>query len=102
MRNALIFTALASAFLVSVANAEVNIFEGIEMATIEVSGKEYTFPVGDIDRKNDIYYLKKGLAGDKAALEMFLGGAKEKWFYIGIDTPLWLKVTKDKAEVIKP
>ncbi len=82
--------------------AVIDAFEGIEMATITVKGKEVTFPIANDERKNQIYYLKKSLNGDKEAREIFMGGEKEKWFFIGKHTPLWLKVTEDDVEIIDP
>lgn len=79
-----------------------NVWNGVEMVTLNVKGHEYRFPAGDRERKESIYWLKKALKGDKDALEMFLGDAKEKMFYIGTDSPLWLKVTRNTVEVIKP
>ena len=105
MRKDLIFTILAASYILIQSNqaiAEINIFEGIEMATLEINGENITFPIGDTTRKNDIYYLKKALKGDQDAMDMFLGGSNERWFFVGIETPLWLRVDKSGAKVIKP
>ena len=100
IRAVLILTVLS---LVSIpTHAEYNPWEGVEMATIKVNGDAYEFPVGGRERKDDIYYLKKGMNGDKEAMDMFLQGKDERMFFIGKDYPLWLKVTMDKMEVIKP
>lgn len=98
-----IFIGLVSLFIVSQNSfAEVNVFENIDMATITVNGEEVTFPVGDLDRKSDIYFLKKALLGDVEALEVFLGGKEEKWFFIGIETSRWLYVNKNGFKVVNP
>jgi hypothetical protein len=73
-----------------------------EHVDIKVHGVTYTVPVGNNARKNDLYYLKKALKGDEDARDVFLGGEKERWFGIGEETPLWIKVTKDDEEVVKP
>lgn len=82
--------------------AEINIFDGLEMATINVNGEEITFPVGDSDRRSRIYFLKKALDGDKYAMDTFLGGKSEEWFFIGRDIPLWLHIINGKVEIVKP
>lgn len=76
--------------------------EGVEKATLNINGQDYTFPVGDVDRKTDIYYLKLALKGDEVAKEMFMKGKDEQMFYIGDDYPLWLKVKENSMEVITP
>lgn len=98
MRTALIGIAIS---VVCTASALAEI-ANVEKATIVVDGVHYTFPVGGPNRKAEIYYLKKGMLGDEVAMEMFLEGKEEKWFYIGEDFPLWLKVTKHDLSVIKP
>lgn len=84
------------------ADIRTNPFEGVEMATINLNGKEIEFPVGDKDRRDKIYYLKKAMNGDKEAREVFMEGKKEMWFFVGKENPLWLKVTSDKVELIDP
>lgn len=76
-------------------------FEGIDMAKVTINGKEYTFPVGDTERQNKIYYLKKGLNGDKEAMQMFMGDEKEAWFFIGTYYPIWLHIKDGKMEVLE-
>lgn len=99
-RIGLIVTVFALGFGLTPANALIDPFEGLEMATIEVEGVSHVFPVGDTERKNDIYFLKKGLAGDEIAMEMFLGGAEERHFFIGREFAKWLVVRKDSLRVI--
>lgn len=77
-------------------------FEGIDFVDIVIKDTHYSVPVGNLDRKNEIYYIKKALEGDKVAREIFLGGQKERLFFIGIETPLWLKITENSQEVVKP
>jgi len=101
-KTVLILTILVGVFTATPSNAEINIFEGIEFSEIEVGGESVRFPVGNTERKQDIYFLKLALNGDKTAREMFLGGKKERWFFIGTETPLWLKVTEFDEEIIKP
>ena len=91
---------LATSLAQTLAFAAIDPFDGMEMATIEVDGQSVTFPVGNDERKNQIYYLKKAIKGDKEAREVFMGGSDEKWFFIGRELPLWLKVTATDMEVI--
>jgi hypothetical protein len=72
--------------------AQVEAFSGIQMQKITVQGKSYEVPVGNEQRKNDLYYLKKAMKHDQEALEIFLGGEKERLFYIGKEEPVWLSV----------
>lgn len=108
MPKNLTFIALVSAFILTLSSSAfaIGAFDGVEHATIEVDGKEYYFPIGldegGRDRSGQVYFLKKALNGDKEALDMFLGGEREKMFYIGRETPLWLRVSHEKIEVIKP
>ena len=89
--------AISLAFIVSDANA----IEGVEKVTLNISGKEYLVPVGDMYRKNDLYYLKKYLdGGDTTSLEFFLGTEPFRVFYIGDDSPAWVKVSKSGVELI--
>lgn len=73
-----------------------------EHVEIKVNGVTYSIPIGNEKRRNEIYYLKKALAGDKDACEMFLAGQKERWYGIGDEEVLWLRVTENSEEVIKP
>lgn len=76
--------------------------DGVEKTSILVNGKEYTVVVGNTDRRNELYFLKKALNGDKEAREMFLQGNKERVYFIGDDSPVWIKVTEDSESIIKP
>lgn len=77
--------------LVSISSSyAVEAFEGIDIQKIVVSGQVYEVPVGNRDRKDDIYYIKKAMKGDREALEMFLGGNDSRIFYIGKESPVWL------------
>jgi hypothetical protein len=74
----------------------------VEYAEITVNGQEIEFPVGNDQRKHEVYYLKKALMGDVQAREVFLGGEDEKWFYIGEGSSRWLRVTKTSENIIEP
>src|SRR3990167_9993050 len=77
--------------LVSISSSyAVEAFEGIDIQKIVVSGQVYEVPVGNKDRKDDIFYIKKAMKGDREALEMFLGGNDSRIFYIGKESPVWL------------
>jgi len=76
--------------------------EGVEYAKVKVEGKVYDFPIGNKERKQDVYYLLKAMNGDKEAREVFLGGEKERYFFIGDETPLWLVVDTKSEKVIDP
>lgn len=97
--------ALVSVSIATPAQAKIDPFDGIPHATIEVNGKSYSFPIGtDMsgrERSNDVYYLKKLLKGDSEARDMFLGGESERSFFIGRETPKWIKVTKNDVIVIE-
>ena len=72
----------------------------VRKATIEVDGKEYTFPIA-IGKQDDVYMLLKAKEGDKVALDMFMQGLDERLFYIGDDSAVWLRVQSNgKMEVI--
>ena len=83
----------------SVASAKI---EGVQYAEVVINGNPVHFPIGNDERKNDVFYLKKALNGDKEAREIFLGGQKERMFFIGEYEPLWLKVSESSEEIIKP
>lgn len=93
---------LVAAFLLTAASISNAQIQGVEYASIHVDGKDYTFPIGNNERKNDVYYLKKALDGDKHAREIFMGESETKWFFIGENSPLWLKMTKFDEEVVVP
>lgn len=91
------------------AHAAIDPFEGVEMGTLELEGKTYEFPIvpeagkGMAVSKNDLYYLKKALQGDKDAREIVMGGASEKWLYIGRESPRWILMKNDgSVEVVTP
>lgn len=88
---------LSLLLLCSSAYAEI---EGVEHAELTIGERVVRFPVGDAQRKQDIYFLKKAIAGDNDAREMFLAGDNEKYFFIGEHSPLWLKVTKTGQEIV--
>lgn len=100
-RMAVLFLALVS--VASPSHAVIGAFDGIEMATVSVNGEDVTFPLGNTERKQDAYYLKKAVKGDQEALEIFLGGQDERHFYIGLESPRWLIVRKDSTmEIVTP
>lgn len=101
-RKYFIAASLALLLLSTPLDAAVGAFDNIEFATIEVKGEEIRFPIGNKERKQEVYYLKKALRGDMEAREVFMGGAKEKFFFVGVETPLWLKMTESDVEIIKP
>lgn len=72
----------------------------VRKASIEVNGKEYSFPVGNGERPNEVYLLKKAIRGDKEALEMIMQGKDEQFFYIGDDHPRWLVIKQDQNRVL--
>lgn len=74
----------------------------VDYATVEIKGQEVEFPIGNKDREHDVYWLKKALNGDTEAREVFLGGLSERWFFIGEYEALWLRVTEDSEEIVKP
>lgn len=76
--------------------------EGAEYAEFSVKGEKVSFPIGSQPRKMDIYFIQKALSGDKEARNIVLGGQKERWFYIGDGSALWLKLTEDGEEIITP
>ena len=73
----------------------------VRKATLEVDGKEYTFPIGKDDRKEEVYLLLKAAEGDKLALKLFMQGQDERLFFIGDDIPTWVRVhSNGKMEVL--
>lgn len=86
-----------------IARAETyNVFDHVEKASLTVNGKEITFPIGNVERKQDIFLLKKALGGDKDARELFLSGSQDKWFFVGTETPIWLHVMQNSEELVYP
>lgn len=75
---------------------------GVEMVDITVNGETVSVPIGNNQRRGEIYLLKKALKGDKDAREVFMGGENPKFYYIGADSPLWLKMDSDSEEIVKP
>ena len=73
----------------------------VEYATLEINGKQYEVPLANNQYKNDVYFLKRALNGDEEAREILLANKDEKLFYIGDTSPLWLRITKDKFEVLE-
>lgn len=69
-------------------------FDGVERVRITVGSKDYLVPVGNNDRRNDLFYIKKALNGDKEAREVFLAGEDERAFFIGDYKPSWLVISK--------
>ena|SRR3990167_2410716 len=99
------FLAACTLLLILGSIEELKALEGVDKTTINVNGKEYLIVIGEDSfgsRINDIYLLKKALNGDKEAREVFLRGKDERWFYIGDDYPLWIKLTNNSQKVIKP
>ena len=62
------------------------------MTTEVFNGNTYEFPLGDAERKSEIYYMKKALAGDKVAQDLFMEGKPQKWIFIGKEYPIWVKL----------
>lgn len=75
--------------------------EGIDYVTLKVNGKDWPCPVGNKDRLNEIYLVKKALAGDMDARDILLAGKESYFFFIGSDVPMWVKLTKKSQEIIK-
>lgn len=76
-------------------------WSGVDFVQLHVDGYDIDVPVGNIERKNELYYIKKALAGDKTALEIVLADKDEKWFFVGITQPLWLHITKDGFHLVQ-
>lgn len=83
----------------NVASAEI---DGVSYGDLVVNGKTLRFPLGNLEREQDFYYLQKLVSGDDAARNVFLKGKTERLWFIGEYTPLWLKITKDSIEIIDP
>lgn len=78
------------------------IWNGVEFVELVVDGYHIQVPVGNIERKNELYLIKRAMQGDGAAREMLLGDKPDHWFFVGIQRPLWLKITKDNFTLIDP
>ena len=75
--------------------------EGVEYTFLEVNGITYDLPIGNPDQKNELFYIKKALKGDKDALDILIGKEEEGVFWIGDESPRWLRLSRtDKPEVI--
>ena len=90
---------LLALLLPSLAWAEI---EGVSYGDLTVNGQNIRFPLGNLEREQDYYWLQKIVDGDMAARKVFLKGHPDRWFFIGEYTPLWLKVTMDSIEIIDP
>ena len=105
IRSGLILSAILL-FTATQSNA-IDPFAGIESVDLEIGGKHYLVPVvpeagkGYAMSKNDAYYFKKMIRGDEEAREVLMGNLDEKWFFIGRETPVWLKITKYTEEVFE-
>ena len=76
--------------------------DGIPYVEIEVKGETYEVPVINAEAKNELYYLKKALGGDKMARQIFLGGKDERTYFLGDgDFYGWLRLTADDEWVVK-
>lgn len=87
-------------FFLNTGFAFTKIHPDVEYATVKIHGKDISFPIGNDQRKNDVYYLKRLLHGDRDAREIFLGGEKVRYFPIGDTFARWVKVTNHTEEVI--
>ena len=72
------------------------------MVELAVNGKTYECPVGNKERKSELFYILKALNGDREARQVLLGDQDEYAFFIGKHEPAWLRLTKDSEEVITP
>ena len=75
--------------------------EGIDYTTLRVNGKTYDCPLGNKERENEVYLVKKALAGDMDAKDILLAGKPSYFFYIGSERPMWVKITEKTQEVIQ-
>lgn len=100
---ALVLTLCSQAHAGKVAdNIQKDAFWGVEKAELQFDGKTYVFPVGTLDRKQEIYLINKAMLGDEIALDMLLGTSEEKWFFIGMEKPLWLHITRNGMKIVEP
>lgn len=91
MKKRIMTIALAGLLNTSLCEARL---DGIPYLEVEIKGKKYEVPAINAEAKNDLYYLKKALAGDAAAREVFLGGQDKRAYFIGDgDAYRWLYVT---------
>lgn len=70
-------------------------FIGVDYTKLTVNGVTYDVPIGNPDRKQELYLLKKALKGDTDSLEMFLGGEPQRFYMIGDTKMTWLLARKD-------
>jgi len=74
--------------------------EGVDYAELEVGGQVYDCPIGNKERRSDMYFIKKAIKGDMEALEVILGISMTDdgnfTYYCGDDTGhRWLTITPD-------
>ena len=75
------------------------------MGHLTIQGTEYEFPLVPEEgksfavSKNDLYYIKKAIGGDRQAREVILGLSDERRFFIGKESPRWLTISTDKEYV---
>ena len=76
---------------------------GIEYTTLNIGGTEVECPVGNVTRKNELYMIKRALAGDEIAREMVMDGKDEILYYCGDDEQkTWVHITPVTAFTSKP
>lgn len=94
-----------SLFLIGLAaliSAEAAALEGAEYVRFEVDGKTYEAPIPNNKTRDDFYYAKKAIAGDRLAREILLGGRQKRYFFIGdVGVTRWLVITLDGQEIIE-
>lgn len=77
-------------------------FRDVEYTNLIIKGVEYQVPIANNNRKNDLYFLKKALSGDKDAREIFLGGLDKRYFPIGDTKVIWLVVDQETEYILTP
>ncbi len=76
--------------------------KGSEYVKFKINGKSYLAPVPNKDVKNDFFYLRRALAGDKLAREFLLGEKEEKFIFIGdVAVNRWVRLTQNDVKVIE-
>ena len=84
----------------SISNAQI---EGIDYVDVEVKGVKYPCPVGNTTRSNELYMIKRALAGDAIAREMALGGREQLDYYCGDDVRhTWIHLNLTDEWVTQP
>lgn len=77
--------------------------EHINYIELEVNGVKYEVPDANKEYRQEIYYLKKALGGDREAIEVLVGTKEYATLWIGDLEPRWLRLYRDgRAEVINP